>query len=143
MKTLFLDFDGVVHPTLATPKQLFAQAQMLVEPIARWQPRVVISSSWRFHFGLEEILSRLPPAIANQVQGMTGPAHVGKHARWHEIQAYCDHHRIGDWRALDDAAFEFPSPCETLIRCDGAKGLTAHEVDQLAQWLAGPAAEGT
>jgi hypothetical protein len=142
MKTLFLDFDGVVHPSVATPKQLFAQAQMLVEPIERWRPQVVISSSWRFHFEQEEILSRLPKAISAQVIGMTGDAHVGKHARWHEIQAYCDRNRIKDWRALDDSAFEFPSPCEWLIRCDGAKGMTAREVDQLAQWLAGPTTGG-
>ena len=142
MKTLFLDFDGVVHPSVATPKQLFAQAQMLVEPIERWRPQVVISSSWRFHFEQEEVLSRLPKAISAQVIGMTGDAHVGKHARWHEIQAYCLRHRVGDWRALDDSAFEFPADCEELIRCDGAKGLTAREVDQLAQWLAGPTTGG-
>lgn len=142
MKTLFLDFDGVVHPSVATPKQLFAQAQMLVEPIERWRPRVVISSSWRFHFDQEEILSRLPKAISAQVIGMTGDAHVGKHARWHEIQAYCRRHRVGDWRALDDSAFEFPADCGELIRCDGAKGLTEREVDQLTRWLAGSSTEG-
>ena len=77
MKTLFLDFDGVVHPSVATPKQLFAQAQMLVEPIERWRPQVVISSSWRFHFEQAEILSRLPKVISTQVIGMTGDAHIG------------------------------------------------------------------
>ena len=137
-RTLFLDFDGVVHPTVATPKQLFGQAPMLVEAIVRWQPRVVISSSWRFHFSLEEILSRLPQAIAVQVQGKTGEAHIGKHARWHEIQAYCSRHRIANWRALDDSAFAFPADCEELIRCDGAVGLTSVEVMQLESWLAAP-----
>jgi hypothetical protein len=136
-RTLFLDFDGVVHPTVATPKQLFAQAPMLVEAIVRWQPRVVISSSWRFHFSLEEILSRLPQAIAVQVQGKTGEAHIGKHARWHEIQTYCARHRIANWRALDDSAFEFPTDCQELIRCDGAIGLTALEVARLESWLSG------
>jgi hypothetical protein len=142
MKTLFLDFDGVVHPTVATPKQLFGLAHLLVEAVERWKPHIVISSSWRFHFDQAEILSRLPPAISAQVQGMTGEAHVGKHSRWHEIQAYCLRHRVADWRALDDSVFEFPAECEQLIRCDGAKGMTAREIGQLARWLAGPAAVG-
>ncbi len=142
MKTLFLDFDGVVHPTVATPEQLFGLADLLVEAVERWKPHIVISSSWRFHFDQAEILSRLPPAISAQVQGMTGEAYVGKHARWHEIRAYCLRHRIADWRALDDSVFEFPRDCEGLIRCDGAKGLTEREVDQLTRWLAASATEG-
>ncbi len=62
-KTLFLDFDGVLHPTLATPKQLFGKAPMLVDGIERWQPSVVISSSWCFHFSLEEMQSRFKCAV--------------------------------------------------------------------------------
>lgn len=136
-RTLFLDFDGVLHPTVATPKQLFDRAQMLVETIERWRPRVVISSSWRFHFSLEEILSRLPQEIAAQVCGKTGEAYVGKYARWHEIQAYCTRHHITDWRALDDSAFEFPADCHELIHCDGAIGLTPSGVELLESWLCG------
>ncbi len=136
-KTLFLDFDGVLHPTLATPKQLFGKAPMLVEVIERWQPWVVISSSWRFHFSLEEILSRLPAAVAIQVLGKTGEAHIGKHARWNEILDYCSRHHAAEWRALDDSAFEFPADCQELIRCDGAVGLTDLEVARLESWLSG------
>ncbi len=135
MKTLFLDFDGVLHPTLATPKQLFGLSNLLISPVERWQPNIVISSSWRFHFSREEILSRLPAVIAARVQGMTGEAHIGRHARWHEIQAYCLRRRISQWRALDDSAFEFPADCEYLIRCDGAKGVTAREISHLNDWL--------
>ncbi len=136
-KTLFLDFDGVLHPTLATPKQLFGKAAILVDVIERWRPWIVISSSWRFHFSLEEILSRLPESIAIQVHGKTGQAHIGKHARWNEIQDYCSRHHASDWRALDDSAFEFPTDCHELIRCDGAVGLTALEVARLESWLSG------
>jgi hypothetical protein len=135
MKTLFLDFDGVLHPTLATPKQLFGLSNLLISPVECWQPNIVISSSWRFHFSREEILSRLPAVIAARVQGMTGEAHIGRHARWHEIQAYCLRHRVADWRALDDSAHEFPPSCHELIRCDGAKGLNESVIGQLQAWL--------
>lgn len=110
-------------------------ARLLVDSVERWKPRIVISSSWRFHFPLSEILARLPPQVARQVQGTTGAAHIGRYARWNEISTYCLRHRICDWRALDDSAFEFPTSCEELIRCDGAKGVTAREIAQLEQWL--------
>ena len=137
IKTLFLDFDGVLHPTFPVERNRLALASLLVPPVERWQPRIVISSSWRFHFTQAEILARLPPQIARQVQGMTGDAHVGRYARWHEINNYCLRHRIHDWRALDDSAFEFPPGCEELIRCDGAKGVTEREVGVLVRWLGG------
>ncbi len=135
MKTLFLDFDGVLHPTLATPKQLFGLAHLLVEAVDRWNPQIVISSSWRFHFTRQEILSRLPSALATRVRGTTGDAYVGRHARWNEIQAYCRQHPIADWRALDDSAYEFPASCVHLIHCDGARGVMARQIDELNAWL--------
>jgi hypothetical protein len=46
------------------------------------------------------------------VTGVTGPAHIGRHARWHEISAYRTANSIANWRALDDAFFEFPKDCE-------------------------------
>lgn len=137
VKTLFLDFDGVLHPTLAIPGQLFAQASLLVEPLLRWRPQVVISSSWRFQCSGQELLTLLPPEVADCVVGVTGPAHVGQHARWHEIEAYCARHHVEDWRALDDSAFEFPSNCPSLIRCNGARGLTTREVQLMVSWLGG------
>jgi len=137
IKTLFLDFDGVLHPTFPVERNRLALASLLVPPVERWQPRIVISSSWRFHFNQAEILARLPPQIARQVQGVTGDAHVGRYARWHEINNYCLRHRIHDWRALDDSAFEFPPGCEELIRCDGARGVTEREVGELVRWLGG------
>ena len=60
---------------------------------------------------------------------------IGKHARWHEICAYCAQHRISDWRVLDDSAFEFPPDCPQLIRCDGGVGIGEREILALRKWL--------
>jgi len=141
-ETIFLDFDGVLHPSLAEPEQLFAKAKLLIELFESRRPDVVISSSWRFQLGIDDLIARLPTAVGSLVSGVTGPAHVGKHARWNEIQTYCKAHKINDWRALDDSAFEFPTGCTQLIRVDGAQGLTIREVEQLTEWLGEPTVRG-
>jgi hypothetical protein len=134
-KTIFLDFDGVLHPSLAEPEQLFLRAELLIDVFKSRRPEVVISSSWRFQMSLDDLIVRLPSEIGSLVCGITGAGYVGKHARWNEIQTYCQLHKISDWRALDDSAFEFPSSCAQLIRVDGARGLTKLEVEQLTDWL--------
>ena len=134
-KTLFLDFDGVLHPTLAEPEEHLGRARLLAAVLEQHKPDVVISSSWRFHFPMSEILDRLPVHIRSRVVGITGDAFIGKHARWHEIRSYCAQHRISDWRALDDSAFEFPPDCPQLIRCDGGVGIGEREILALREWL--------
>ena len=124
-KTIFLDFDGVLHPTSAGLGAHFSQADLLAKVVKTYRPTVVISSSWRFHFPIAEILQRLPEEISNAVVGCTGEAYIGRHARWNEIKAYCQQHGVMDWVALDDSTFEFPSPCEQLIACNPNIGLTA------------------
>ena len=134
-KTLFLDFDGVLHPTLAQPSALFIHGSRLVEALRPYPVNIVISSSWRFHFSKEEYLAKLPAELAGQVVGATGKAHVGKFARWHEIQQYIKKHRIKEWRALDDSSFEFPSICRELIACDGSIGVASAQLDLISGWL--------
>ena len=134
-KTLFLDFDGVLHPTLAEPSGLFIHGSRLAEALRSCPVNIVISSSWRLHFSREDYLDRLPLELAGQVVGATGEAHVGKFARWHEIQQYVKKHRIVDWRAIDDSAFEFPLGCRELIACDGSLGLTPAQLVLVTGWL--------
>jgi HAD domain in Swiss Army Knife RNA repair proteins len=135
-KILFLDFDGVLHPNLAPEDGCFVRAPALAELIGGTGLQVVISSSWRFHHPLPHILDRLPAALRERVVGTTGEAIPGRFARWQEIRAWCQRHRASDWRALDDAAFEFPPGCPQLIRCDGALGVGEAEFALLRGWLA-------
>ena len=44
---------------------------------------------------------------------------------------------VADWRALDDAAFEFPNVCPELIWCDPNVGLDDAVAQRLRIWLAG------
>lgn len=134
-KTIFLDFDGVLHSTSAGLDAYFSQANLLAEVVKKYRPAVVISSSWRFHYPIVEILQRLPEEISNAVVGCTGEAYIGRHARWNEIKTYCQQHRVMDWVALDDSTFEFPSPCEQLIACNPNIGLSAGQIELLSAWL--------
>ena len=134
-KVLFLDFDGVLHPNLAPEDAYFGCAPALGELIGGVDLQVVISSSWRFHHPLPYILRQLPVTLRERVVGATGDAIPGRFARWEEIRAWCLRHGVTDWRALDDAAFEFPPGCPQLIRCDGARGVGEAEFTLLRGWL--------
>ena len=85
---------------------------------------------------MEEILQELPTGLAHRVVGATGPAHLGRWPRFHEIKAWLDRHDpLADWRALDDAVFEFPKPCRQLIACDPQEGFGPRQAQELARWL--------
>jgi hypothetical protein len=135
-KFLFLDFDGVLHPT-THGSVLFSNAHLLAEAFLRHQCNIVISSSWRFHVDLEEIKLRLPDVIQPHIIGVTGNAYIGQYSRYHEIVGYLYDRgkHFAEWKALDDSWIEFPYGCENLIRCNPNTGITDQEVSQLLDWL--------
>jgi len=55
--TLFLDFDGILHPNLADPGQLFKQAPLLADALDGHALQIVVSSSLWFQFE--------PPSLRN------------------------------------------------------------------------------
>ncbi len=133
-KVLFLDFDGVLHPNLCPPNDFFMHAAALGSALIGSDVEVVISSSWRLHHGYNDLLAFIPQNLRTLIVGATGPAVVGRYARWNEIQEYRKTFSVWDWRALDDAAFEFPAPCPELIRCNGSTGLQEAEIRAVVSW---------
>ena len=67
----------------------------------------------------------------------TGPAHMGRWARWHEINNHAQSFGANNWRALDDAGMEFPPQCPNLILCDGKIGIQHAQMRDLRAWLGG------
>ncbi len=134
---LFLDFDGVMHPaSYSKGRQGFCYSPWLEAVIAKHPLRIVVSSSWRHHYPMDQILRLMPKALARNVVGSTGDAHIGPWARFHEIKAWlAKHDPLADWRAADDAVFEFPKPCPELIACDPQHGFGAKQAGELAIWL--------
>jgi len=134
-KLLFLDFDGVLHPSHLTGESPFSRAHLLEETLAQFSPKIVISSSWRFTHNLEKLQKTVPAHISSLIIGATGQAVIGKHPRFTEIQNYLSGYGPVDWKALDDSYWEFPNPCLRLIRCNPNTGITDRQILELQQWL--------
>jgi hypothetical protein len=135
-KYLFLDFDGVLHSTKDN-SQFFERLKLLLPLIDKYAFNIVISSSWRFQFNLQDIKNFFPIVLHDKIIGMTGQALMGRHARYNEIKNYLKEHdkSLEDWRALDDTSFEFPENCENLILCSPNTGIQAKQINELEAWL--------
>jgi hypothetical protein len=131
---LFLDFDGVLHPTSAKPQQWFSCVDLLAEVLEGTQCEIVISSSWRFTHSLSELRALLPINLAERTISTTGPAYIGKFARYTEIQSFIGSRLNLRWMALDDCAWDFPKTSQ-LIACNPNNGLTRVEAEKVRQWL--------
>jgi len=134
-KLIFLDFDGVLHPTHFAGESPFSRAALLEESFNLLSPKIVISSSWRFTHNLEKLQKTLPTFISSLIIDTTGAAVIGKHPRFTEIQNYLQSYGSADWRALDDSYWEFPNPCTRLIRCNPNTGIADRQILELNQWL--------
>lgn len=136
---LFLDFDGVLHPSTIGTDSLLSKASLLSMALYGIDLQIVISSSWRFTHSLKDLKAKLPSEIAKKIVGVTGPAVIGKHPRYNEIINYLNTQKgITDWRALDDSCWEFPSSCPNLIVCNSNTGINIKEINTLTNWLIEP-----
>jgi hypothetical protein len=126
---LFLDFDGVLHPDDAAyldndskPEGLllFRWAPVLMEILSKFPDvKVVISSSWRFMWEYEELLSFIPEDLRSRIVGITNP----NLNRYPAIADYVEKHEIKNYVILDDMPLEFPRVCKELIICKPTKGV--------------------
>ena len=133
--TLFLDFDGVLHSMSGYgDDEPFCKLPLLEDLISDVEVDIVVSSSWRFQHSLDELRTLLGK-LGSKVVETTGEAYVGRHARYNEILQCVERHNINNWRALDDASYEFPSNEMRLIACDPNTGVGDFQLMQLAQWL--------
>lgn len=152
---LFLDFDGVLHndevylepcnPMLTeserqfvtrggrrvTGTNLFEHCDRLAAALEPFpNVSIVITSTWREHFDLDALKGFLPPALAEQVIGVT-PQYFSRGGLLHrvrEIDAFLRDNDLGwePWIALDDQAYKFKGadhPFLLLLDCN--EGLTA------------------
>jgi hypothetical protein len=131
-KIIFLDFDGVLHPTqflgfeeingelvLTDEDCKFCWADYLWEILNGAICDLVVHSSWRNYYSLEEIRAMLPEELANRVIAVTH----GKD-RYESIMEYVQRIRPDAYLILDDSADEFPDNCSELLLCDSQQGVT-------------------
>ena len=136
-KYLFLDFDGVCHPSLCNDEDKFSKVNLLSQALTSSPCQIIISSSWRFQFTLDQLKKMLPVSISNLVIDATGEALNGPYARFNEIKHWLESKQkpFSDWKALDDAINEFPPDCLNLIATKSSQGITKDQIIELKHWL--------
>lgn len=136
MILLFLDFDGVLHPAQNNGRNNFCHLS-LFESVVRDFPEVsiVISSSWRLTYPLNELKAFFSNDIAARIIAATGERNgMLRHV---EISQYLEQSGLKGtpWIVLDDNVFGFPASWHNIIWCDGDIGLTPTIADKLRQHL--------
>lgn len=143
MATIFLDFDGVLHPneayrgankrvTLrADGHILFEHADRLCELLAPYPTiRVVLSTSWVAVLrSFDGARNYLPPALQAKLVGATWHSSVDRFiwnelTRFEQIQRYVIRHRLTNWLAIDDDDTAWPAnQRHRLVHTDEWAGL--------------------
>lgn len=137
MRVVFLDFDGVLHPAgeppgTTLPFEWTPVFAALLEPFD--DVRVVIHSSWRERFSVQELTNFLEP-VADRLLGAVdaGPkaAAIERFLR--------EHPQVTDALVLDDQIDEFaPGFPATFLACEPSTGLSSKDTQQrLRRWLLG------
>ena len=146
--TVFMDFDGVTHPEPCRDDALFCFLPR-IEQVLREFPTVdiVISSSWRLEFTVEQLQGHFSPDIASRVVGMTPsnkqpganwlPVSSGGHEREGECEAWMRSNRAWGtpWVALDDRAHWFRPDCKDLLLTQSKVGFLETDQDRLRDML--------
>lgn len=147
---LFLDFDGVLHPTGAVMGQngpelsgygsLFMWANPLVELLATHSHvQIVLSTSWVRHIQFEQVRDFLPMQLRRRVVGSTWhqiqtdptfskglPYSYWQDATRHQqVRRWVNVNRLRRWVALDDDADGWgDADRDRLVQTKGDTGLS-------------------
>lgn len=130
---VFCDFDGVLRRESAPKYQLEADlVANLAQFVADLESKgdiveIVIASTWRTAFSLDELRSHFPIELRLKIVGTTPTLNLRQdieHPRYLEIRAYLKkHNREGvEWLAIDDQATLFPPGLDRLLVCDPEQG---------------------
>lgn len=116
--TLFLDYDGVLHPdnvwrrtgrpVLMGPGSRFMWSGLLEAVLAPYPGvNIILSTSWVRAVGFERARERLPQALYNRVTGATwhsrmDPDVFNRLTRSQQVISCAARNRLGRWLAIDD-----------------------------------------
>lgn len=142
MRTLFLDFDGVLHPEFCHESKHFSCLPVF-EQVLRQVPDcdVVITSTWRLQMPLDSLRARFSPDVASRVIDVTPergqledvPGPLLGFEREAECHAWL--HANGrvalPWLAIDDRPWLYRPFCPTLFLVNGKLGLTLSVAEDL------------
>lgn len=142
-RALFLDFDGVLHPT-SIGTEIEADEIVVVTGLFGWLPAlvsalrthpdvsVVVHSTWRYTHDIDELRGVLGVLGSRVVAATPRGPRFDSILWWLHLNP-----QFGRFRILDDDAREFPTPPPPeLILCDPKTGVAAPAVlAAIRQWL--------
>lgn len=139
MKYIFLDFDGVLHGFKENNEQ-FCLLDNFEERLKPYEDKfkIVISSSWRLLYDLED-LKKILFLKLNNIIGITpdlGNENL-EFERYEEVRLYCKLNKIGFHNALciDDSETLFPWGYFNLLLTDGNIGITNEDIDKIIKFI--------
>jgi hypothetical protein len=164
-KYLFLDFDGVLHPSEVyqdpVTEHIFLEEQFeddghylfehvplflqILDEVDR-PVEIILSTSWvRVLKGIEHAKAYLPEELQRRISGAIWHPEIQRHHypqhRFGQILIYCEQNNISkeDWIAIDDDAIRWDEDYkENLVQTDGYVGLGSKKIlDELKDKLIG------
>lgn len=151
--TLFLDFDGVLHPddvyiadgrdvALKNGGVLFQHAAALEEALLPFPTlRIVLSTSWVRVFGFSAAKERLPLGLQGRVADATyhrrySPEGWAGWSRYTQIHGHVTRRKLTRWLALDDDTTHWPATeRHRLVSPQPAVGLQPDDLEMLVTRL--------
>lgn len=137
---LFLDFDGVLHPSPQHHSTMFCALPIFEDWLRNHEHiEVVISSSWRDVMKLDVLKSIFSADLQERIIDKCPTLPFDKlekieHWRYLEIKEWIAINKYeGPWLALDDAVDAFPSRHPNLVVCKQSVGLTEFVLDRLSE----------
>ncbi len=142
MRTLFLDFDGVLHPEFCHESKHFSCLYHF-EQVLRRVPvcEVVITSTWRLQFPVNDLRAHFSRDVAHRVVGVTPrfceleniPNSLQSFEREAECEAWLRNNdrAMFPWLAVDDRPWLYRPFNQSLFLVDGKTGLTAAMAEEL------------
>ena len=146
MKTVFLDFDGVLHPEFCHESKHFC-CLPLFEEVLRKVPdcEVVIASTWRLQTPIDVLRAHFSHDFSPRIVGVTAqleklndiPDSLVGYPREAECQAWLRaHDRVAfPWLAIDDRSWLYRPFNRSLFLVDGKTGLTHSMAQELGERL--------
>lgn len=145
---LFLDFDGVLHPSVCADRtQLLCRRPMLEDTLRHVRHvEIVISSTWRSGRSLSELRALFSDDIALRIVGVTpdwrtlqDEKSFGTYVRQAEIEAWLRQNRSAwsQWVAVDDQPHLYKPFLKNLLLTDPKVGLSEETCAALHGRLAG------
>jgi hypothetical protein len=142
---LFLDFDGVLNVPSHYGNEMFEMSRLkrLEALVLAYDLQVVISSSWRETFSLDDIKGFMSDSsICNRIIGVTPIVNQGKNPpyafgiRQREVEQWMEENGYaGKWVALDDDHRIFDLGCENLVKCEFSDGFDEDAGRRLEDYL--------